>query len=251
MASGSGNTDFRNNVIYNWGYQSLYGGERQQAGNDKFNFSNFNIVANYYKPGPATRPGEVMHRIANPSYRNESDFGKWYISENLVEGNAEVSADNWDGGVQAEISFEKIELKNPWPSMKINQQTAEETYGSVLENAGATLPKRDVVDSRVIKEVRGGYATFEGGSYKREHQVADSTVACGIIDTQKDVGGWPVLQSIPVPKDSDHDGMPDFWEDKQKLDKNNPDDRNRMTPEGYTMLENYLNDINKNTKFNE
>ena len=66
MASGSGNTDYRNNVIYNWGYQSLYGGEKFQQGNDKFNFSNFNIVANYYKPGPATRPGEVSYRIANP-----------------------------------------------------------------------------------------------------------------------------------------------------------------------------------------
>ncbi|CAN0520952.1 unnamed protein product, partial [Scytosiphon promiscuus] len=32
MASGSGFTDFRNNVIYNWGYQSLYGGEAQQKG---------------------------------------------------------------------------------------------------------------------------------------------------------------------------------------------------------------------------
>ena len=60
MASGCGNTDYRNNVIYNWGYQSLYGGEKYQVGNDKFNFTNLNIVANYYKPGPATRPGEVM-----------------------------------------------------------------------------------------------------------------------------------------------------------------------------------------------
>jgi hypothetical protein len=67
MASGSGFTDYRNNVIYNWGYQSCYGGEAQQQGNPKFNFSTFNIVANYYKPGPATQPGEVSHRIANPS----------------------------------------------------------------------------------------------------------------------------------------------------------------------------------------
>lgn len=71
MASGSGYTDYRNNVIYNWGYQSLYGGEANQKGNDKFNFSTFNIVANYYKPGPATQAGEVSYRIANPSFRDE------------------------------------------------------------------------------------------------------------------------------------------------------------------------------------
>ena len=55
MASGAGYTDYRNNVIFNWGYQSCYGGEAFQTGNDEFNFSRFNIVSNYYKPGPATR----------------------------------------------------------------------------------------------------------------------------------------------------------------------------------------------------
>jgi len=189
MASGSGNTDYRNNVIYNWGYQSLYGGEKFQRGKDKFNFSNFNIVANYYKPGPATKPGEVMYRIANPSFRSEEDHGKWYIAENTVKGNEEVTTDNWNGGVQTELSFEKIRLYKPWPSMPINQQTAEEAYKIVLDNAGAILPKRDAIDERIIKEVRGGYATYEGKSYKKEHQVADSTKVCGIIDTQSDVGG--------------------------------------------------------------
>ena len=29
FASGCGNTDYRNNVLYNWGYQSCYGGEKQ------------------------------------------------------------------------------------------------------------------------------------------------------------------------------------------------------------------------------
>ena len=30
FASGCGYTDYRNNVLYNWGYNSAYGGERQQ-----------------------------------------------------------------------------------------------------------------------------------------------------------------------------------------------------------------------------
>ena len=243
MASGSGNTDYRNNVIYNWGYQSLYGGEKFQQGNDKFNFSNFNIVANYYKPGPATRLGEVMCRIANPSYRSEVDYGKWYIADNTVEGNEKVSADNWNGGVQTDISFEKIKLEKPWASMLITQQTAEEAYKTVLDNVGAHLPKRDVIDERILKEVRGGYATFEGASYKKEHQVADTTQVCGIIDTQNDVGGWPELKSRPAPKDTDHDGMPDKWEKKNGLNPNNADDRNTIASDGYTMLEKYLNSM--------
>ena len=244
MASGSGNTDYRNNVIYNWGYQSLYGGEKYQQGNDKFNFSNFNIVANYYKPGPATKPGEVMYRIANPSFRSKEDYGKWYIAENTVVGNKSVSVDNWNGGVQTNLAFEKIKLKQPWPSMPIIQQTAEEAYKAVLENAGAKLPKRDAIDVRIIDEVRGGYATYEGNSYKKNHQVADSSKVCGIIDTQEDVGGWPELKSTPAPIDTDHDGMPDEWEDKNNLDKDNPDDRNIVAADGYTMLEKYLNSFN-------
>ncbi|WP_346860720.1 pectate lyase [uncultured Draconibacterium sp.] len=245
MASGSGYTDYRNNVIYNWGYQSCYGGEAFQTGNDKFNFSRFNVVANYYKPGPATRPGEVAHRIANPGYRNETnDFGKWYIADNLVEGNDQVSLNNWDGGIQTKVSFEKIKMDEPWPSMTINQQKAKEAYQIVLENAGAVLPKRDAIDSRIIHDARNGTATFEGSTYKKEQEVADASKICGIIDSQNDVGGWPVLKSLPAPLDTDHDGMPDVWEKKNELNPNDASDRNKIAENGYTMLEIYLNDIN-------
>lgn len=243
MASGSGYTDYRNNVIYNWGYQSLYGGESKQVGGNKINFSEFNIIGNYYKPGPATKPGETMYRIANPSIRNESDFGKWYIAENFVEGNEKVSTDNWNGGVQTNIPFEKIKLDKPWPAMPIEQQKAQDAFKLVLNNAGAILPKRDLVDKRIINEAINGYATFEGKSYKAEHEVADPSKITGIIDTQKDVGGWPQLTSKPAPKDTDHDGMPDSWEDQNNLDKKNPNDRNKIASDGYTMLEKYLNSI--------
>jgi len=135
MASGSGYTDYRNNVIYNWGYQSCYGGEKQQRRNPKLNFSEFNIVANYYKPGPATKPGKVSYRIANPSFDPESEnHGKWYIADNYMEGNTDVSSDNWNGGVQTEnnsIAFKKLKLEEPWESMPINQQTALEAYNAV------------------------------------------------------------------------------------------------------------------------
>ncbi|MCB0640740.1 MAG: pectate lyase [Phaeodactylibacter sp.] len=248
MASGSGNTDHRNNVIYNWGFQSLYGGERVEKRSETYIFSNFNIVGNYYKPGPATLPGEVQYRIANPSYRNETDFGNWYIADNLVEGNTLVSADNWQGGVQTELPLEQIRLHEAWPSMRIEQQTAEAAYQLVLAQAGATLPTRDAIDIRILQEVRGGYATYEGTSYERQHAVVDSTKICGIIDTQADVGGWPVLHSAPAPLDTDHDGMPDDWEDLQGLNKLDPEDRNRVAEDGYTMLEKYLNSRTQPTR---
>ncbi|WP_196938673.1 pectate lyase family protein [Sphingobacterium pedocola] len=124
MASGAGYTDYRNNVIYNWGYNSCYGGEKEQVGNDKLNIAFFNIVNNYYKPGPATQPGEVAYRIANPSQRNDDDHGKWYIAGNEIAGNETVTRDNWNGGIQTNIPLEKIKLDSAWPAMSIHEQTA-------------------------------------------------------------------------------------------------------------------------------
>lgn len=245
FASGCGNTDYRNNVVYNWGYNSCYGGEKLQRGSSEFVFTNINMVANYYKPGPATKPGDVTHRIANPSSRNgDADYGMWYIADNVVEGNAAVSTDNWNGGVQPSLTVFKLE--DPWPSMAINQQTAEEAYASVLENAGAVLPKRDSIDARIIDEVRNGYATYEGPAYKQQQSVPDDSVKCGIIDSQDDVGGWPKLESTAAPADSDHDGMPDDWEVVKGLNPENPSDRNTIGADGYTMLEVYLNGITSN-----
>lgn len=245
-ASGGGNNDYRNNVLYNWGYNSSYGGEKQQVGNPKFSSFKINFVSNYYKPGPATLAGEVSYRIVNPSYRGENDYGMWYVANNVVEGNEKVSADNWNGGVQpkgGEKMLKKFRLDAPWNSMKINEQSPEEAYKAVLANAGCTLPKRDVIDNRIVDEVRNGYATYEGAFYKKLKKVKDVSKKTGIIDSQEDVGGWPLLKSAPAPTDSDHDGMPDEWEKKNGLNPNDPADGNTVNEDGYTNLEKYLNSL--------
>jgi pectate lyase len=205
------------------------------------------VVANYYKPGPATKPGEVSFRIVSPSTRDKAaDYGKWYVADNVVMDYSTVTADNWSDGVQPKGGFSDIaglKLDQAWPAMPIKQQTAEQAYTSVLESAGATLPKRDAVDTRIIEEIRNGNATYEGSTYKYKNKVADTSIVCGIIDSQLDVGGWPELKSAEAPRDSDHDGMPDEWEKKNKLNKKDPDDRNIVDSDGYTMLEKYLNSI--------
>lgn len=247
FASGAGYNDYRNNVIYNWGYNSCYGGEKYQKGNDRFSSIHVNLVGNYYKPGPATQPGAVSYRIASPGYRSEEDYGKWYINGNYMEGNAEVTADNWNGGVQIPGKNagmqSKMRLYAPWDAMKINEETPQEAYKAVLNNAGCTLPKRDIIDTRIIDEVRNGKATYEGAAYKERSKVADKSIKCGIIDSQEDVGGWPELKSLPAPVDSDHDGMPDEWEKKNGLNPKDPSDRNKKAKDGYTYLEKYLNSL--------
>ncbi|GAA0880404.1 pectate lyase [Algoriphagus jejuensis] len=246
MASGSGYTDYRNNVLYNWGYNSTYGGENKQGDDPRFTFSTINLVGNYYKPGPATQAGENSHRMANPSMRKDvSDFGKWYVADNVMIGNERVTADNWDGGVQPQGGKENlkyVKLEKPWESMPINQQSAEKAFELVLANAGATLPKRDAVDTRIVNETKGGFTTFEGGTYRKRITLTDTSKKSGIIDSQNDVGGWPELKSVPPPKDGDHDGIPDAWENANGLNPSDPSDRN-LVKEGYTMLETYLNSI--------
>ena len=77
----------------------------------------------------------------------------------------------------------------------------------VLNYAGAVLPRRDTVDTRIVNEVTAGKATF-GGLWGK---------GSGIIDSQTQVGSWPELHTYRVPLDSDHDGIPDGWEKEKGL----------------------------------
>ncbi|MEX0987883.1 MAG: T9SS type A sorting domain-containing protein [Bacteroidales bacterium] len=215
--------DYRNNVIYNWGSNSAYGGE---AGNH-------NIVANYYKYGPATAVSK-RDRIVEP-YSNENGFGTYYIAGNVTEGYPATTDDNWlgvDGITLAEK--ELIKLENPLEAPALTPHNAAEAFEHVMSRAGAILPKRDPIDARIICETVTGTAQY-GGNY---------AVGQGIIDSQGTVGGWPILESTPPPDDTDKDGMPDDWEDANGLNKNDPADRNGDDDgDGYTNLEAYLNEL--------
>ncbi|MBL6446702.1 pectate lyase [Fulvivirga sp. 29W222] len=206
-------TDFRNNVIYNWGYNSVYGGEK----------GSYNMVNNYYKPGPATKH-TIKERIVNPS----EPYGKFFVHGNYVEGSEQVTYNNWAGGIQCE-NPESTKVEVPFETIPIAMQTAEEAYETVLSQAGASHC-RDAVDKRIVEEVRKGTAGISNG----------------IIDSQKDVGGWPELKAKKAPGDTDKDGMPDKWEAKQGL---NPEDGHDATEysldKSYTNIEVYLNQIVK------
>lgn len=232
FASGCGYTDYRNNVIYNWGYNSAYGGENQQVGNADFNFATVNMVNNYYKPGPGTATA-VRHRIVNPSYRDvKTDYGKFYVSGNYMVGYPTVTADNWNGGVDpagGSGDLALVKLESPWPAMPINQQTAQEAFQSVLAGVGCAFPKRDAVDTRLISEAITGTTTYG---------------TLGVIESQTQVGGWPVLNSSTPPVDTDHDGIPDTWETEKGLNPNQALDGFSYSLTGsYTNLEVYINSL--------
>src|SRR5262249_2225995 len=204
--------------------------------------SRVNVVNNYFKPGPATPDGALRYRICRAQARNEKDqfpgFGKWYVAGNVVDGDPKVTADNWAGGVQDDpdrrfkdmripAGCEKaVRALEPFPAASITQQSAAEAYELVLAYAGASWPRRDAVDARVIESVRTGKPTFKNG----------------IIDTPADVGGWPAYRPADADVDSGGDGMPGWRGEKYGLNPNNPSDANQdRDGDGYTNLEEYLN----------
>lgn len=231
--------DFRNNVIYNWGGNSSYAGEG----------GSYNLVNNYFKPGPATSSNRS--RIIQPYPDNGSNnqpagvHGVFYINGNYVYDDPEVTNDNWEG-VDMHSSFsnygttlEDIKSDTAFTVAPITEETAEEAFVHVLEYAGAVLPRRDEVDARIAVEVEKGTATF-GGSYGS---------GTGIIDSQEEVGGWPELLTAEAPDDSDHDGMPDQWETENNLDPNDPSDSPEITASGYSNLELYIHSIETQGEF--
>jgi hypothetical protein len=247
--------DLRNNVIYNWGGSGAYGGEG----------GSYNIVNNYYKPGPATeaKGGSLKTRVFAPDSDptnggkestlskilgglDKPCWGKFYVSGNYMEG----KGTNWDwdgiqptiipkrdGDLTKEQVIDNIKLNAEVSLPAIRTQTAQDAYNSVLTFVGASFI-RDAVDVRVLGDVKNKTALVKNG----------------IIDSQEDVGGFPVLNGGQEVKrnldeyDTDRDGIPNAWEIANGLDPNNANDGKAKTldPNGkYTNLEMYLNSLVK------
>ena len=178
FASGAGYNDYRNNVIYNWGYNSCYGGEKDHP-EIKNTFGSFtvNMVANYYKPGPATPESPLFFFEQSMARKGAVSRGPsvWYLNGNVMEGDASVTADNWKGVRPGKgMTYTVEEMKSDttvvpsgrrdapryqygWHRYAYQDyQPADAAYEAVLNGAGA-FP-RDAVDSRLIGDVRSGRA---------------------------------------------------------------------------------------------
>ena len=224
--------DYRNNVIYNWGSSNApYGGDMKIKGG----VSQINMVNNYYIPGPATAK-TLKFMQALHAGEASTGTGQWYLSGNIMEEDKRLTKDNVKGLDLANIPEAdrgKAVSQNPFPvTAPLPAQSAKDALNFVLANAGATLPKRDATDARIVNETKTKTATGMGVFGKP-----------GIIDSPTAVGGWAVYNTAAAPVDTDRDGMPDAWERANRLDPKNPADRNVVGSDGYTMLERYLNEL--------
>ncbi|MDX2038734.1 MAG: hypothetical protein SFX72_18960 [Isosphaeraceae bacterium] len=214
--------DFRNNLIYHW----------TSPGTSNFCDHFINCINNLWRPGPTSNPESLPIAMKG----SLPDLAKGYMSGNVFEGRDDLTRDNY-----AALDFQRwlrndkgnyryagklddwraeapAELGAAFPAT----QSAAEAAELVLAGAGASL-HRDAVDLRVVEDARNRTGK--------------------LIDSPKDVGGFPVLRSGPAPIDTDRDGMPDAWEIREGLDPKNPSDRNAEVADGSTRLEQYLNGL--------
>ena len=231
--------DFRNNIVYNWGGaqgpMELSHVLSDEVTPVPLNFGTIlqiNIVNNTYILGPeggsGNWPGTIGH-LQGPSKiylagnatsnycPNTCDATHWnvaFINGNDLQFNTYASASNY-----------KSTTEFPTPPVTIS--SASNVLSLVLPNVGATKPARDSVDSRITSEVQNG--TGHIGPFNGQVNVT--------------LSDYPTLSSTTPPTDTDGDGIPNSWESSHGLNPNNAADGAATAVNGYTNLENYLNEL--------
>jgi pectate lyase len=206
-----------NIVVANWSeYATHTGSERIRL----------NWLNNYYQPGSDT-PDDIRHL----AFGFHGDPGaRAYLSGNVIHGSDTSTKDNrravqysrkLDGLTPTERA--NMIVATPFGTLPPHAQTAEEAYESVLAEAGATLPARDATDLRIVRGVRDG----TGRILQKETDLPEDQ-------------RWPDYRSLPAPMDTDHDGIPDFWEKQFGLNANDASDSVKLAG-GYANIEHYFN----------
>ena len=160
--------DVRNNVIYDYGsVASGMTGDRLSA----------NYVGNYIRPGPSTTLGtspSTGRATREPIVLTATADVRYFVEGNVVDGRDDLTADNTKLFTPPAANGRPLVTieRRPFDAPAVRTTSAAQALEDVLAGAGATLPRRDDVDARIVREVR-----TRGGR---------------IIDSQKDVGGWTV-----------------------------------------------------------
>ncbi|MFO1475411.1 MAG: Ig-like domain-containing protein [Verrucomicrobiota bacterium] len=241
----AGSLDIRNNVVYNWIGRTTDGGVMR-----------CNYVSNYYKPYPANPYAKWLLKLDPITVA--WGIPTYFFQGNVMEGK-DYESNNWATAFQNGATFTNIVRTNSeiFPSY-VTTQTARDAYRIVLSDVGANRPQPDAIDRRIIQEVLTGTTHYKGtnGPNYTINGVpqAGSPNYAGIIDSPNDVrdatnspnAPWPAYAADFPDADSDHDGLPDWWERLHGTDPNSAsgdfsDSNADPDGDGYTNLEDYLN----------
>ena len=212
-------TDARNNVIYDWGQtNSAYGAEPYSYHNQTQNPSNLNWVNNYYKYGPGTG-SKIRSRIfdiSNPL--SVKPYSNFYFAGNYMYGSSDVTSNNWSG-INNTAQANKLSEPVSMGAFELPVQTAEEAYEDVLANAGATLPRRDSIDARIVADVKNQTGR--------------------IVNKAEEVGGFVAFEETHRVFE-----IPQAWKTANGMEDHLETDivKNGSKWDGYTWIEAYVND---------
>lgn len=204
------NVEVINNLGYNWKASGL-------GVSDSLS-STVHGINNFYVHGP-----ESLDRPAFYLKENGAGSQSIYLSGNIDSRFRPDPnhGDEWDVAHGYESAMRSPVLV--FEPSGVSPIPADQVPAKVLAEVGAITPERDSIDQRILNTLASDTGAF--------------------LLSQDDVGGYPPIVSLPVPVDSDLDGMPDSWEDTYGLDRDNPNDRNGLLPSGYTNLEGYINSL--------
>ena len=209
--------DFRNNVLYNWGQQSVHG----------VHLGLYNLVNNYYKFGSSTVI-PARFQIVDTGKDNDTP-NRVFVANNFVFLNPLNTNDNVMG-VYPNIMY-LVDSKNSMISPKefphelIYTHSVQQAKNRVLKYAGASL-KRDIVDINMVETVN--VKEMEHSSFKNDPSKYPEYKYSGVLSA-----------------DTDKDGMPDYWEIEHGLDPKNIHDNHKISLEHpkYTNIEMYMNGL--------
>ncbi|MFB9107839.1 pectate lyase family protein [Flavobacterium gyeonganense] len=222
----TGRLDIRNNVVYNWGKRTTDGGANE-----------VNFVNNFYKPGASTGifvalnaqhegVGKGMQR-----YFFDGNVMPGYFDEKSQEKGRKRTITNND-----KVDYETF-VDKPFFDSYVNTQSANGAYKNVLSDVGSNQPFFDKHDNRIVEETLKGTFTYKGSK----------SGLGGMIDNEEDAGGWPNFpaETRRADWDTDHDGLPDWWEKAFGLNENSKagdfsDANADLDEDGFTQLDNYL-----------
>jgi hypothetical protein len=255
----AGSLDIRNNVVYNWSGRTTDGG-----------VARLNYVNNYYKSYPTSPSAKYFLKLDAlvPAWGTEVVYMAGNVM-NGVSGQGDVFTDNWaNGGFSNGSTVESQVRTNAeiFPSY-VTTLTASNAYKVVLSDSGCNLPLSDALDVRIVGEVLDRTTHYIGTNanpyiINGVVQLRSGVNRPGFIDTQYDVkdfqstnpalanysanAPWPPYYTYNVPLDTDHDGLPDWWERIKGFNTNSPatdfsDSNSDLDGDGYTALEDYLN----------
>lgn len=222
----SGKVDITNNVVYNWGHRTTDGGANE-----------VNFVNNYYKPGAST---DIFVALNAQHEGVGKGMQRYYFNGNVMPGYFDEKSQ--EKGRKMTVSNKEIVnyetfVDKPFFQSFVETQSARAAYKNVLSDVGANQPFFDKHDNRIVDETLKGTFTYKGSK----------SGLGGMIDNEQDAGGWPnfATETRPADFDTDHDGLPNWWEKAFGLNENSKEgdfsDANQdRDKDGFTQLDNYL-----------